>query len=329
MLLLLWPLAAFGGRSASTAIPFGLCCILFTVFVRPEFARRGAARGLDWMVLAIGAGIAVQAVPLPSAFVDFLSPRAAVVRRELSLSPTSPSWTPLSIDEGSTIWAAVIALGTIALFFAARGVVARGGLRQTVRGVSALGLIFSAIALAQAATAGRFIYWRFRTEYEGPLPFGPFVNRNHFATWVIMAIPLCVGYMLARADTRDASQAPFISGRAKLARLADGRTAWLAAAVVGMSAALLASMSRSGILSLAGAAVVSAVGLRRHATARRVWWVVGLLVLALGFALTRADVPALAERFVHSRASVENRVKIWRDTAPICTGLLADGHRHW
>ena len=64
--------------------------------------------------------------------------------------------------------------------------------------VVALGFGVSLLAIAQAATAGRDIYWRFRTEFEGPLPFGPFVNRNHFATWVIMALPFSLGYIAAR-----------------------------------------------------------------------------------------------------------------------------------
>ena len=34
------------------------------------------------------------------------------------------------------------------------------------------------------------------------VPYGPFVNRNHFATWMIMACPLVFGYLLARAPGR-------------------------------------------------------------------------------------------------------------------------------
>src|SRR6185503_20641253 len=98
--------------------------------------------------------------------------------------------------------------------------------------------LFSALGLAQAATAGRLIYWHFPTDYEGPLPFGPFVNRNHFATWVIMAAPLCFGYLLARGSLREESSTPFVSRRTRFARMVDGRTAWLAAAAAMMLAAL-------------------------------------------------------------------------------------------
>jgi hypothetical protein len=101
---------------------------------------------------------------------------------------------------------------------------------------------FSIGAMAQAAPAGRLIYWRFPTEYEGPLPFGPFVNRNHFATWAIMAAPLCLGYIAARANRMAAAQAAVANRRVRLARLADGRSLWLTAAGAAMIAALLISL---------------------------------------------------------------------------------------
>src|SRR4030095_2956708 len=148
-------------------------------------------------------------------------------------------------------------------FVAARSVLAHGGLRQTVRGITAVGLGFSAIAIAQAATAGRSIYWRFPTEYEGPLPFGPFVNRNHFATWAIMALPLTVGYLMSRSPS-PGPVPPDAAGRRRLTLSVDPRGAWMITASVLMLLALLLSLSRSGIVALAIAAGVMIVAMRRR-----------------------------------------------------------------
>ena len=325
MLLLLWPLAAFGGRGAGTAIPFSLSCILFALALRPACASRGPARALDFAALATAVVTLLQALPLPRGVVDLLSPHAAIVRLALALEAPSSAWLPLSIDGRATLWASAVTSGAIALFFAARTVLARGGLRQTVRGISALGFVFSFVAIAQAATAGRLIYWRFRTEYEGPLPFGPFVNRNHFATWVIMAAPLCLGYIIARANKTEARPVGSISPGARLARLADGRTLWLTAAGAMMIGALLLSLSRSGILSLAGAGAMSMLVLRRQANAGRGWWLVAVLAVTLGLGISRADLPALADRFIRSGSSVENRLRIWRDTAPVVRDFWLTG----
>jgi hypothetical protein len=178
--------------------------------------------------------------------VHALSPHAAPVRLALTLDPSDvPAWLPLSIDDEATMWASLVAIGAIALFFAARAMFVSGGVRRTVRGISAIGLAVSGVAVAQAATAGRMIYWHFPTDYEGPLPFGPFVNRNHFATWTIMAAPLCLGYIFARANKPGAVNAGLAHRRTRLARMVDGRTLWLTAAGAAMIGALLVSLSRS------------------------------------------------------------------------------------
>lgn len=325
MLLLLWPLAAFGGRHGATAIPFSLSCILFALALRPSVSAHGPARVLDFAALATAVVALLQAVPLPRGVVDSLSPHAALLRRSLTLEPSVPAWLPFSIDGGATLWASAVIAGAIALFFAARAVLARGGVRQTVRGISALGFVFSFVAIAQAATAGRSIYWRFPTEYEGPLPFGPFVNRNHFATWVIMAAPLCLGYIVARANKADIKSAGSINRRARLARMADGRTLWLTAAGAVMIGALLLSLSRSGILSLAGAGVMSLFMLRRQASAGRGWWLVAVLAVTVGLGISRADLPALTDRFIRTGSSVENRLRIWKDTRPVVRDFWLTG----
>ena len=328
MLLLLWPLAAFGGRGAATAIPFSVSCILLALVLRFPLAvtRHSAFRALDLALLGMALVTIVQAVPAPRAIVDVVSPNDAVVRGALSLDPTAaPAWLPLSIDGQATVWAALVAIGAIALFFAARTVFTSGGVRQTVRGISAIGLAVSGVAIAQAATAGRKIYWLFPTEYEGPLPFGPFVNRNHFATWTIMAVPVCLGYIAARAGKASASHARSANPRIRLARLADGRALWLSAAGAAMIGALLLSLSRSGIVSLAGATIASALLLRPRSSSGRGWWLAAALIVTVGLGVSRADLPALADRFTRSGSSVENRVRIWRDTLPVVRDFWLTG----
>jgi putative inorganic carbon (hco3(-)) transporter len=325
VLLLLWPLAAFGGRGASTAFPFAIGCVIAAVFLKPSPARSQHTRRLEVALLAIAAFTIVQIVPLPVQVASLLSPHADVFRSALSLRVSPARWAPLSIDPRSTAWACAVTIAATALYFAGRAAFGRGGLRQTVRGISALGLIVSGVAVAQAATAGRSIYWRFPTEYEGPLPFGPFVNRNHFATWVIMAAPLCIGYIAARAGRGESVDPAFLNRRARLARALDGRTAWLAAAGAVMIVALLLSMSRSGILSLLIASALTAAASRRRRSRSHGWIVAALVVLTVGMALTRVDMSALADRFGRSGSSVADRLRIWRDTVPIVRDFWLTG----
>jgi O-antigen ligase len=306
------PLAMFGGTRGSVAVPVGLSSIACAIILRPRL------RGwLDAALLLLVACVAFQLVPLPDAALTKLSPHAQSVRDALALlAPPELHLRPLSIRSSDTEWAFVIFAGAVAMFFVARSTFGRGGVRRTVWGVAAIGLGVSGLSIAQAATAGRSIYWRFPTEYEGPLPFGPFVNRNHFATWAIMALPLTVGYLMSRSPS-PAPVPPDAAGRRRLTLSVDPRGAWMITASVLMLLALLLSLSRSGIVALAIAAGVMIVAMRRRLQRHGRWAIASVVAAFTLAALAWADVPALAERFAATPAGLSGRLTIWRETVPI------------
>src|SRR5262249_13044544 len=158
------------------------------------------------------------------------------------------------------------------------------------------GFAVSLLAVAQAATAGRSIYWLYPTEFEGPLPFGPFINRNHFATWIIMALPLCMGYIAARTGRRKDDDV-LIAIRAKIAHAMEGRTSWSPAWCTAMAIALLLSLWRSGAVALSASAVVTAIACRQRLEPRRRRAVFAAAAIVVVLGVGWADVPALEERF--------------------------------
>jgi hypothetical protein len=318
--LLVWPLVAFGGRSAPIASAFGLTCLVLTVVFRCGFGGR-----LDRALLLLIAVVAFQLLPLPAAIVAVLSPHAAVVRSALALDGRSPGpFLPLTIGASDTAWAWIVTAGATALFWMARAQFRRGGVRQTVRMVSAAGVAVSLLAIAQAATAGRDIYWRYRTEFEGPLPFGPFVNRNHFATWAIMALPLCLGYLTARTGAKT-DEPEHASARTRLAHAIDPRTAWLMAASVTMLVALLLSLSRSGALALGISATLTVALCRQRLDRRRRRRVLSTAAAVVVCGLLWADIPALRDRVAGAQTGVANRLTIWRETMPIVRDFWLTG----
>ena len=310
--LLVWPLAAFGGRSAVTAVSFGMACLVLAVLVRPRLDR-----GLDGSLVALLIVVALPLIPLPASIVALVSPHAAAARRALSIDGGSATgWLPLTLSAFDTGWAWIVMAAAAAYFWIARTQFRRGGVRLAVRMVSAIGLGLSLLAIAQAATAGRDIYWRFRTEFEGPFPFGPFVNRNHFATWVIMALPLCLGYIAARsASTAEGPE--FASPRSRLAHAIDPRTAWLMAAAATMAVALLLSLSRSGALALGVSGTVTVLLCRRRLTRQRRRRVLAMAAIVGVCGVAWADIPALRGRLAGAQTGVANRLTIWRETIPI------------
>jgi O-antigen ligase len=137
----------------------------------------------------------------------------------------------LSLDVESTRYA------TAALFFmllvfvsAANCLEVRERLHAVSNFVVVFGLLLAVFALAQHFTWNGKIYW-VRPNTQGGTPFGPFVNRNHFAGYMEMIIPVPLAFVALRAARAEA-------------RLFYG----FAAAVMGL--ALVVSLSRGGMISL-------------------------------------------------------------------------------
>lgn len=319
-----WTTFAFAGVYPGTLLFPALGCVVLAVLVRPWVAFDDAA-GIDrWLSVAIALA-AVQLVPLPQFLVDRLSPHDRAAWRALSLAAPAAS-LPLSIDLAAGAWAVSIGAGIVVVFVTARRVFGVGGVRRVTRAIATIGLVLAAIGLAQDATGHGLMYWRWRPLEEGAPPFGPFVNRNHFATWAIMAVPLVLGYVAAHAAAHGRSDAA-ISWRRRLAVALDGRTIWLTASAVIMIVAIVASLSRSGMFGLAVALLLGALLQRKTdgAPASAARWIVAGLAIAGIAVVARVDPAVLVGRMAAAPVSAAGRLLIWRDTLPIIHAFWLTG----
>jgi hypothetical protein len=313
-------LFAFGGVYLPAAVTLAALAALATAVVRPVLAR-GDARALDAALVACLVCAALQIVPLPASIVGVLSPASLRLWRELSLGG-APVTAALSILPSDSVHALLVLATAVAVFWMTRETFRVAGVRAAARTVAFAGFVVSLIAIAQSVTARGLLYWTWRPTFEGPAPFGPFVNRNHFATWVALAIPLCLGYLAARSRGRDPRDAMRPLG-ARIVRALDGRTLFLLAAAVTMSAALMLTLSRSGIAALGvGLAWGWWLTRERHGRGRR-WGLATAIVLAGLAALWNA--PALISRFGRASVGYADRIMIWRETLPIVRDFWATG----
>ncbi len=119
----------------------------------------------------------------------------------------------------------------VLLFLMSQAFARRSHWRGFVWFVMTLGFFVSVFAILQHLTFNRKLYW-FREMRFGGLPFGPYVNRNHFAGFAEMVIPVAL--------------VPLVLGKVRRERL------FLVAlfAMVPI-VALLLSASRGGIVSFA------------------------------------------------------------------------------
>jgi O-antigen ligase/polysaccharide polymerase Wzy-like membrane protein len=312
--------------------------MVLAVKYRPALLDRSHTPHLDLCMFAVLGAALLQVIPLPRGVLSTITPSALTVARSLVLvDPGGP--LPITIDLPRSASAILLIAGVLLLFFTARQIFDTGGVRTTTRLIVLTGLVLSAIALAQDATAHGLMYWRWRPVDQGPNPFGPFVNRNHFATWAMMAVPLGVGYLTAHASAHHGA-GPTATWQRKVVAAIDARAWMLLASATLLIVAIAASLSRSGLLGLAAAlACGGALARWRHRSdaaslqsrgatanvfrARTLVWVLG--VIAALAVLTQVGPGAIAGRFGASRVAVADRLAIWHDTLPVLRDFWLTG----
>ena len=310
-LLLAWSLLVFGGVYLWALIPATLAAIVMLVAARPSIPGDDF-RVLDLALLTCLAVVAIQLVPLPRAAVRLISPATAMVTDAFTLAGPR-SFLSLSVSPAATVHALVVAATGIAVFWSTRELFRYQGIRRAIRTVAICGAIAAFAGLVLRKSSSALVYGFWRPVETGATPFGPFVNRNHFATWLLMAIPLCAGYLIARRPAR--IRQDLRPWRVRLASALDGRAIWLVTVTVLMVVALFASLSRSGIVGLAAVLVVGWAGTRWRPHSHRKHWAALALVLVAVAVLLWGEVPALLARLDTTQVlEPRDRIAIWRDT---------------
>src|SRR4029077_9978880 len=97
---------------------------------------------------------------------------------------------PLSIAPRATV-VGLAAAGSLSLLLLglARSLTREDTL-DIARGVSVLGVALAVTGIAQKAMWNGKIYGFWTPTEPGTASFGQFINRNHFAGWMLMALPL-------------------------------------------------------------------------------------------------------------------------------------------
>ena len=280
--------------------------------MRPSVGR-GSDRWLDGLLalcLVVAAG---QLVPLPAGMHDTLTANGTAVTRALALGvPTRTPRAPISIDPESTAWALVLGAAYIGLFWSAREIFAFGGVRKAIRGIAVLGLGLTVLVAVQRTTSPKLLYWNWQPLSVGATPYGPFVNRNALAAWLAMAIPLALGYAIARRQSDPGRGRGFAAAVAAI----DSTTLLLAGSACLMMVGLLGSLSRSGVFAAGIGLTMFVVLSQGRLTGGRAAAGVAAGVAALvAIASMYANLGALAVRMQETTELGEwGRPVIWRDT---------------
>ncbi len=308
ILLLAWSLFAFGAVYDWALAPAALLALAGAAWSFRSPLRRRAWLDL-WLILLAGVAL-LQLVPLPESVRTLLSPGQAGYLARVSLAPPAAgAWLPLSLVPGTWLFGAGALVAGIATFLWTRDTLESRGVRRVVRGIAWMALVVSAFALMQPAlfpTGGIYGFWD--PIASGTRPVGPIVGRPHFASWVILAWPLTVGYLFSHAQSHWQSRR--VSRGAAI--LGDTRAWWLLLSIAMMIAAVLVTHSRSGVIGLGVAGLVLLLeAWKRTGAVGRAGLVGFLTVVTLAVGLW-ATPDAVLYRFGHAWSGVDGgRPQIW------------------
>jgi O-antigen ligase len=294
----------------------------------------------------LGAWGFLQATPLPRSWVGALSPKASALEREAfgapgisgdawlrgieeaarlrvpeaaggpsapaggpapaADSPRPPRWFTLSLAPTATLersfW-----YGALLLAFLLAHARVQSRSRASVYRAALFGTLvtLAAIGILNRLTAPTRLLW-LRDAPTMTRPFGPYVNPDHFAGAMEIAVPWLLGYGLAAVGERPRAA----GGRA-------GRVLALAGAGVGAVAAVLAA-SKFAVATIAAASVVLVVTALTVSRGRRRAALAGLSVVVAVLLAAVAVVGPLRERVADFQAvqsdgvSGSARVLAWR-----------------
>jgi putative inorganic carbon (HCO3(-)) transporter len=316
--LISWGALAFGAPYPWAFIPLYAGCAL--VGIAGCLSRQKTSRldlPLAAALLGLAVAIAVQLVPLHESIIRSLSPETDLfLQRYVVGYATMAGRHPLSIEPSATLRALVATCAmTMLLLGSARS------LRDTdalhfARGTAVLGAFMALAGIVQKAMWNGKIYGFWTPQTAGD-SFGPFVNRNHFAGWMLMALPLVIGYFCSRIGRGMRGIKPGWQNRVIWFSSADAsETILVGFAALLMALALVLTMSRSGAAGLLVALAVSGWFVTRQQSegAKRATVVVYLVFVAF-FVVWWAGLDRLAARFADaSTVDAASRLGIWADT---------------
>lgn len=279
-------------------------------------------RPLMMAASAVALAIALQAIALPYSLLGRLSPAVDRFLREYQLVYHPASLHSLSLDPSATLVALALYVAMALLCIGLTRAVRAVGLEWLVVQVMAFGVALAVVGVVQKAfivdPSEALLYGFWRPVRPGN-PFGPFINRNHFAGWMVMALPLVVGYACGVvARLAPAPQGGWGGWLRWAASEEASRPLLLVACVLVMGMALTLTGSRSGVAAFVAAMGVMATFIGVRVKQRRVRLVAttGVLVLVVA-AVAWAGAGATVARFELAAQDAGGRLSAWRDTTRI------------
>ena len=282
---------------------------------------------IGFVLIAIAVGS--QLVPLAPNQLAKLSPHASAIlsERELQYSVGPSAAHSLSIDPRRTQLGLAF-YGSFALLLLGTGqALRRESTNRLASALVILAVILATVGIVQRATFNGKIYG-FWEPLEIGAPFGPFVNKNHFAGWMLMALPVALGYFFALVSRGVQNRQPGMRNFVLWFSTEQASRALLTAfAILVMALSLVLTMSRSGMMAGMAAILVAAAVAAKHqkGASRRTLTLSYLGFLIIGV-VSWVGLDQITARFAEmDPTSINERPAIWADTIVIVKDFWLTG----
>jgi hypothetical protein len=279
--------------------------------------------GVAVALLVVACVVALQLVPLPAALLARVSPATIQIARQIDLgyatsqAATGAASHPMSIAPAVTMKGLAIFL-TLSLFLVGTtAMMPRVRLKWLIRRLAGLGLAVALFGIVQRGTFNGKLYWVWTPINTAGNAFGPFVNRNHFAGWMLMVAALTAGYLCSLMIQHGPRRQ--LSWRQRLAAMTtsdSNRLLFASCALAVMALSIVWTLSRSAIAAFAVVTFLLSTLVSARFRGRRRMVTVAFLLVVVVFAVSWRGIDTVYDWYSHT-STLEWRFELWRDTLAI------------
>jgi len=259
--------------------------------------------------------ILIQCIPLPSEIVRVISPQTYDLFKTTVLIEEPGAWIPLSVNKKATLSEFFRIASYAAFYFLTVQLLSKKDyLLRTVNIIVIFASVLSIQGILQHFLSNGKLLW-FRELAHGGTPFGPYVNRNHFAGLLGMIFPVILSlfiYYKPRTNHRNI--------RDKITELFSRQKTnvylLLGFSVVLVALSVFLTLSRSGIISLCGSIIVFVLLLLGKGKRDKSSLLIIIMFLIIILSVSWFGWGIIIERFESAR-DIKYRIEIWEDSLRI------------
>jgi O-antigen ligase len=331
--LLGWGALAFGSEYSWAYAPLLIFSVVVGVLgLLTPTTGRFPARAMGFALAAIFVAGLLQLVPLSQRAIRTVSPASVLADyRQLyakaTMQPVEPaapldgeSRRPVSIAPSRTVLGLTfLAAFAILLVGCARGIGAVGP-HAIARGIMVLGLLAALLELMQRASGSDVVYGFWYPPQPKGYHSAPFVNRNHTAGWLSMALSISAGCFAGSLANGLRGVRPGWRHRILwLSSREASETLLIGFAIVVMAISIVATASRSGSICLALVILMfGSLMVRKQTSGARKVLAFAYLLIVLLAAVSLGGLGILILRFAETPWwTVGGRLGVWLDTIRI------------